>query len=113
VFELFGIAALTALFVGATFWWKRGKLRRAAQWPTAQGYVSQIEESRDDNGFLKVTLAYTYKIEDDRYVGRESFTFIRDGEAAQFEAGCRERPVLVHYQPNKPHISVLSRQQMK
>jgi hypothetical protein len=62
---------------------------------------------------LKITLAYAYKIEDERYVGRESFIFIRDGEAAQFEAGCRERPVLVHYKPNKPHISVISRPQME
>jgi len=110
--DILVFAAFVSLFVGVPIWWKRRKLERAAQWPTVEGYIAQIEENRDDNGFWKVTLAYTYKVEDKRYVGRETFTFIRDGEAGRFEAGCRQRSVRVHYRPEKPQISVLSREQM-
>jgi len=76
----------------------------------AEGYIAQIEEERDRHGFLFVTLAYTYKVADERYVGRESFPFIRDQDAAQFEAGYRQRSVIVRYRPDKPSISVLSRE---
>jgi len=61
---------------------------------------------------LKLTLAYTYKVEGERYVGRESFTFIRDEMAADFEARYRGQTIPVYYHPNKPHISVLSRPRM-
>ena len=64
------------------------------------------------SGFLKVTLAYTYKVGEERYVGRESFIFFREDQAARFEAGCRQRNVLVHYDPQKPHRSVLARERM-
>jgi hypothetical protein len=110
MYQILGIAALTALFVFSSHWWKARRLRNAAHWPIAQGYVAQIEENRDDNGFLVVTLAYTYKVEDERYAGRESFPFVRDEDAARFEAGCRERTVLVHYRPDKPEVSVLARE---
>jgi hypothetical protein len=91
---------------------RHSTLRTAAHWPTAQGYIAQIEEKRDDNGFLVVTLAYTYKVEEQRYVGRESLSFIRDEQAARFEAGSRERSVMAHYRPDKPQVSVLARQNM-
>jgi hypothetical protein len=112
MYQILGIAALTVLYVLSSRWWKSRRLRNAAHWPIAQGYVAQVEEKRDDNGFLVVTLAYTYKVEDERYVGRESFPFVRDEDAAQFEAGCKERSVLVHYRPDKPQVSVLSRESM-
>ena len=89
-----------------------GRLRNAAHWPIAQGYIAQIEEKRDDNGFLVVTVAYTYKVEDERYVGREPFPFVRDEDVAKFEAGCKERSILVHYRPDKPDVSALARENM-
>ena len=85
-----------------------------------------FEEKRDDkdpksqcnwplvrgNGFLVVTLAYTYKVADERYAGRESFAFIRDEDAARFENGCKQRPVQVHYRLDKPSVSVLAREDL-
>ncbi len=110
MYEVLGIVALTALYVFWRHWWKVRRLRTSANWPVADGYIAQIEERRDDNGLLVVTLAYTYKVADERYVGRESFPFLRDEDAARFEAGCKERPVRVHYRPDKPSVSALARE---
>ena len=112
MYELLGIVALTVFLVLCLSWWKRRRLRVAANWPVADGYVAQVEEKRDDNGILVVTLAYTYKVADERYVGRESFPFIRDEDAARFENGCKQRSVQVHYQPDKPSVSALGREHM-
>ena len=102
--------ALTALYVLLHHWSQVRRLRTSENLPVADGYVAQIEEKRDDNGFLVVTLAYTYKVGEERYVGRESFPFIRDEEAARFEAGCKERSAQVRYRPDKPNISALARE---
>ncbi len=112
MYEILGVVALTALYVCWRHWRKLQRLRTSGDWPVADGYVAQIEEKRDDNGFLVVTLAYTYKVADERYVGRESFPFIRDEDAACFEAGCKERSVQVHYRPDKPNVSALARESM-
>src|SRR4051812_20319010 len=109
MYGILAVATFTALYALGQHWWKKRRLLAASNWPTAEGFAAQIEENRDHNGFLVVTLAYTYKVADERYVGRESFRFIRDQEAAQFEAGCRRRSVQVHYRPDKPSISVLAR----
>lgn len=68
---------------------KNRRLRIAENWAIAEGYVAQIQEKRDDNGFLFVTRAYTYKVADERYGRRES---LHDEAAAQFvaEAGHEE-----------------------
>jgi hypothetical protein len=92
--------------------WKKVRPKRAAHWPIAPGHVELIEENRDSGGFLKVTLAYTYCVYGERYVGRETFTFLQDARAAEFERDFRGRAVLVHYKPRKPRVSVLSRQYM-
>ena len=110
MYLILAIAALTALYVLGARLWQGRRLRTAENWPITEGFVAQIEEKRNDAGFLVVTLAYTYKVADERYVGRESFPFGRDEEAARFEAGCRERAVLVHYRPDKPAVSALARQ---
>jgi hypothetical protein len=112
MYAILGIAALTGLSVLCLRWWKKRRLSTAANWPITEGFIAQLEERRDDNGFMIVTLAYTYKVEDERYVGRESFPFVRDEDAAKFEAGCRQRTVRVHYRPDKPNISVLVRDGM-
>jgi hypothetical protein len=110
MYPTLAFVALTALYVLGRRWWKVRQLRTSAGWPVADGYVAQVEEKRDDNGFLVVTLAYTYKVADERYVGRESFPFIRDEDAARFENGCKQRPVRVHYRPDKPSVSALARE---
>jgi hypothetical protein len=110
MYPLLAIIALTATFAMSVHLWKQRRLRIASNWPTTEGYVALVEEKRDDNGFLVVTLAYTYKIGDERYDGRESFPFVRDEDAAKFESGCRNRSVLVHYRPDKPSVSALAQQ---
>jgi hypothetical protein len=110
MYEVLAIVALTALYVLWRRWLKMRQLRSSENWPVADGYVAQIEEKRDDNGFLVVTLVYTYRVADERYVGRESFPFVRDEDAASFEAGCKERSVRVHYRPEKPNVSALARE---
>lgn len=110
MYEILGIVALTALYVFFRHWRKVRRLRSSANWPIADGYIAQIEEKRDDNGFLVVTLAYTYKVADERYVGLESFPFLRDEDAARFGGGCKERLVRVHYRPDKPNVSALARE---
>lgn len=112
MYEVLGIVALTTLYVFWRNWRKLRRLQTSGNWPVADGYIAQIEDKRDDNGFLVVTLAYTYKVADQPYVGRESFPFIRDEDAALFEAGCKERSVRVHYRPDKPNISALARESM-
>jgi len=112
MYAILAIVALTALYVLGRHWWKVRQLRTSANWPVADGYVAQVEEKRDDNGLLVVTLAYTYKVADERYVGRESFPFIRDEDAARFENGCKQRSVQVHYRPDKPSVSALAREHM-
>jgi hypothetical protein len=110
MYTVLAIVALTTLYVLVRHWWKVRRLRTSSNWPVADGYVAQVEEKRDDSGLLVVTLAYTYKVADERYVGRESFPFLRDEDAARFEAGCKERSVRVHYRPDKPNVSALARE---
>jgi hypothetical protein len=110
VYAIVAISALTALYVLGRHWWRVRKLRTSANWPVADGYVAQAEEKRDDNGFSVVTLAYTYKVADEQYVGCESFPFLRDDDAAHFEAGCKKRSVRIHYRPDKPSVSALARE---
>jgi len=110
MYELLGIIALTAVYVFWRYWRAVRRLQTSADWPTVEGYVAEVEDNRDENGFLVVTLGYTYKVADERYVGRESFPFIRDDDAAHFEAGCKQRPVRVHYRPDKPDVSALARE---
>ncbi len=84
-------------------------LRLAEHWPIAHGHVELIEQSRDDKGFLTITLAYTYKVDGERYVGRDSFKFLRDQKAASFEDDYRGKEVLIHYKPGRPQTSLLAR----
>jgi hypothetical protein len=52
--------------------------------------------------------AYTYEVEEELYTGHESFLFIRDEDAAQFESAHRRGSMLVRYRPDKPKVSILS-----
>ena len=85
------------------------KTRRLAQsrnWPTADGHVIGVSENQDNNGFVKVTLVFNYKVNDERYGGSEVFEFKNEQEAARFKEQHREQ-VAVNYQPDRPEIYVL------
>lgn len=104
----FGLLTVACVYV--LRWLRKRKLNRAADWPIAQGHIEKVEDTWDtDTGVITVSLAYSYKVYGEWYAGRESFKFDRDDQAASFEAAYRDRPVLVHYRPDKPQVSVLSR----
>jgi Protein of unknown function (DUF3592) len=89
---------------------KRKRREQARNWPTTEGYVTAVTETRDGDS-LKVTLSYTYKVQDERYGGSEEFVFSKDKAAVHFEArfeGKGREGVKVHYQPDKPEMSVLA-----
>ena len=85
--------------------WKAKHLKQARGWPVVQGSVVHVHEIRD-NSEVKITLTYTYKIQDKRYGGSRQFVFTKDEDAARFKERCKEGVVRVHYRPNKPDASV-------
>ena len=102
-----GVSAVAAFEVR-----KARQLRQSSKWPIAEGCVLHTGQNRDQNGFLNVTLTYTYKVHDERYGGSESFVFTNDHDAARFETECKDRALKVHYQHDRPEISVLDREGM-
>jgi hypothetical protein len=92
---------------------KTRMLEQARDWPVADGFVLHNGQSRDADGLLKVTLRYMYKVNEEEFFGGESFRFSSEDDAERFESRCRERKLKVHFQQDKPEISVLDRDQMR
>jgi hypothetical protein len=88
-------------------------LKQARDWPVAGGIVLHTGQSRDEDGVRKVSLSYLYKAHDEEFYGSESFTFTSEEDAEQFESKCRERKLQVHFQQDKPEISVLDHDGMR
>jgi hypothetical protein len=85
---------------------KARSLRRAQDWPVVEGSIIHIGEQRDENGCEKVTITYSYTVQNQLYAGSESFTVRQDREAAQFKAAFSDGTIRVHYRPDNPDISV-------
>lgn len=112
--RLFGLSMYAGLFVVyvlVVFWWKKRKISIATQWPIVEGHIEDIEDTIN-HGFRRITLVYTYCVEGERYVGREYFAFVRDEDGGLLKTSCRGKPVLVHYRPQKPQVSMLDRRQL-
>ena len=92
---------------------KARMLEQARDWPVAEGFVLHNGRSTDADGLLKVTLSYMYKVNQEEFFGGESFTFTSEDDAERFESRCRERKLKVHYQQDKPEVSVLDRDEMR
>jgi Protein of unknown function (DUF3592) len=105
-----GATGLLGIGVSAMALSEARRLKHARDWPVAEGRVLGVSQSRDENGTVKVTLTYTYKVHDERYGGSESFAFIKDEDATRFEDAHRERTIKVHYRRDKPEVSVLARE---
>lgn len=86
---------------------RRRRLAIAESWPAEEGYIAELQEKVVSNGILVVEVAYTYEVAGQRYTGRESFSFVRDEDAATFGGWFKERVVRVHYRLNNPSVSVL------
>jgi hypothetical protein len=89
---------------------KARQIKEARDWPVAEGRVLGTNQSRNDDGRIRVTLTYTYKIHDERYGGSEFFLFTKVEDADRFEAECKERAVKLHYREDKPERSILIRE---
>jgi hypothetical protein len=101
---VFGFAVST---IAADDLLKARQVKRARDWPTTKGTVIHIDQRRNEDGLLSITLTYAYTVNDERYADGKSMLFKKDRDAAKFEDECRERTVTVHYRPDKPEISVL------
>ncbi len=82
-------------------------LEQARDWPVAEGFVLRTRRSRDADGVRNVSLSYLYKVHDEEYYGGESFTFTSEDDAARFESTCSKQKLKVHFQQDKPEISML------
>ena len=91
---------------------KSRQSREARDWPIADGQVLGTGQSQNEDGRIRVTLTYTYKIRDERYGGSEFFLFANAEDADRFQAECNERAVKLHYQADRPEVSVLVREGM-
>jgi hypothetical protein len=91
---------------------KARELKNSQEWPTVDGQVISVSRGQDENGFPKLTITYTYKVNYVRYGGSESLVFKDDREAARFEALCRA-PIKLHYRLDKPQNSVFAREAMR
>lgn len=86
--------------------WKAKRLKQARDWPVAEGSVVHIQEVRGDSA-VKIILSYTYKVQEKRYGGFQSFAFRKDEDAARFKNRCEEPTVRIHFRPDKPDVSVV------
>jgi hypothetical protein len=89
---------------------KSRQLREAHGWPTTDGQVLSTGQSQNEDGRIRVTLTYTYKIHDERYGGSEFFLFDNAEEADRFQADCKDHSIKLHYRMDKPEVSVLIRE---
>ena len=82
-------------------------LKQARDWPVVEGFVLHTGQGCDADGVWKLSLSYLYKVHDEEFYGSESFTFTNEDDVERFESKCRERKLKVHFQQDKPEISVL------
>jgi hypothetical protein len=86
---------------------KARQLKEVRDWPVAEGRVLGTGQSQNEDGRIRVTLTYTYKINDEQYGGSEFFLFTNAEDADRFEVECKEHAVKLHYRADKPEVSVL------
>ena len=91
---------------------KSRQLREARGWPIADGRVLGTGQSQNEDGRIRVTITYTYKIHDERYGGSEFFLFTYADDADRFQAEWKERAVKIHYRADRPEVLVLIREGM-
>ena len=84
--------------------WKAIRLKQARVWPTVEGSLIHVQEIPSEN---EITLSYTYKVQDKRYGGFQSFAFRKDDDAERFKDRFKEPTVPVHYRSDKPDKSVI------
>lgn len=99
--------------------WPWIQRRRASSWPTTSGQIESVTVSEAKRSFFSTSprgssplyfaqLGYSYSIEGKVEAGIHKREFGTEWEASEFVRELKGKPVLVHYNPNKPSKSALS-----
>jgi len=99
--------------------WRWFQKNRASGWPSAGGQVESVTVSDAKRPFFSPSLGgsspsyvaelgYSYSPAGNREAGFYKREFGTEGEAAEFVRELQSKPVVVHYNPDKPSVSTLS-----
>jgi hypothetical protein len=99
--------------------WRWFQRNRASSWPTASGQIESVSVNeakrpffttspRDSSPLYGAELGYSYSIRGKVEVGFYKREFGTEKKALEFVRDLQGKPVVVHYNPDKPSSSVLS-----
>jgi hypothetical protein len=99
--------------------WRWIQRNRASRWPTVSGQIESVTVSEAKRSFLSTSprgsspsytaeLGYSYFTAGNVEAGFYKRDFGTEGEASEFVRELKGKPVVVHYNPNKPSASTLS-----
>jgi hypothetical protein len=99
--------------------WRWFQRNRASTWPTASGQIESVSASEAKRSFFSTSprgsspsyvaeLGYSYSTAGNIEAGFYRREFGTEGEASEFVRELKGKPVVVHYNPNKPSASTLS-----
>jgi len=99
--------------------WRWLQRNRAGTWPTVSGQIESVTVSEAKRSFFSSSprgsstsyvaeLGYSYSTAGNVEAGFYKREFGTEGEASEFVRDLKGKPVVVHYNPNKPSGSTLS-----
>jgi Protein of unknown function (DUF3592) len=99
--------------------WPRIQRQRVSRWPTVSGQIESVTVSEAKWSFFSgsrrgsspsyvAELGYSYSTAGNVEAGFYKREFWTEGEASEFARDLKGKPVVVHYNPNKPSKSALS-----
>jgi hypothetical protein len=99
--------------------WQWLQRNRANRWPTATGQIESVSANEAQRSFFSTSprgsspsyvaeLGYSYSTAGNVEAGFYKREFGTEGEASEFVRDLKGKPMVVHYNPNKPSASVLS-----
>jgi hypothetical protein len=112
------LAIIIAIFRLLPAAWRHLRQARASGWPTALGYVESAKvleagpgsyPRKNGSSSYGAEIGYSYSIAGTIEGGWYRRDFQSDEEAREFVRTSPGKPVLVHYNPNKPSMSELSK----
>jgi len=109
------ILLVFGILVSIQQWPELPRYIRSSKWPTIPGTVEKGEVSTlPGRGTRLVTaqLGYSYQLNGTYYSGYHTETFTDEQKARSYVDGLKGQVVQVSYNPRKPEISVLRRQQL-
>ncbi len=99
--------------------WRWFQRNRASTWPTVSSQIESVTVSEAKRSFFSTSprgsspsyvaeLGYSYSTAGNVEAGFYKREFGTEGEASEFARDLKGKPVVVHYNPNKPSASTLS-----